>query len=97
MDLREYLFVGIDDFSRAFYAEIHHDKLQFSASEFFQKDVLEQSTYTVECIYSDNRRAYKGTIDHAFVHLCRLNNNNQKLTRPARPQKMGKLNGLSVP
>ena len=87
---REYLFVGIDDFSRELYAGIYDDKSQFSAATFLQQDILVQCPYSIECIYSDNGREYKGTVDHAFVHLCRLNNMNQKFTRPARPQTNGK-------
>ena len=89
-DRREYLFVGIDDFSRELYAGIYDDKSQFSAATFLQQDILVQCPYSIDCIYSDNGREYKGTVDHAFVHLCRLNNINQKFTRPARPQTNGK-------
>lgn len=35
-DKREYLFVGIDDFSRELYAAIMPDKTAFSAAEFLQ-------------------------------------------------------------
>ncbi|WP_202115026.1 hypothetical protein [Gilliamella sp. Pas-s27] len=37
---REYLFVGIDDFSRELYASIYPDKSQFSSAQFLQNDVL---------------------------------------------------------
>ncbi|KDN11306.1 MULTISPECIES: hypothetical protein [unclassified Gilliamella] len=39
---REYLFVGIDDFSREFYAGIYPDKSQFSSAQFLQNNVLAQ-------------------------------------------------------
>nr|WP_245608521.1 transposase [Stenoxybacter acetivorans] len=37
---REYLFVGIDDFSRELYAGIYPDKSQFSAADFLKNNVL---------------------------------------------------------
>jgi transposase InsO family protein len=89
-DRREYLFVGIDDYSRELYAGIYPDKSQFSAAEFLLKDVLEQCPYTIECAYSDNGTEYKGTLEHAFVQTCRSNQINQKFTRKARPQTNGK-------
>lgn len=87
---REYLFVGIDDFSRELYAGIYPDKSQFSAANFLHWDLLEQCPYTVECIYSDNGREYKGTIEHAFVEMCLSHKINQKFTKPACPQTNGK-------
>lgn len=87
---REYLFVGIDDYSRELYAGIYEDKTQFSAAEFLNKDVLAQCPYTVECVYSDNGSEYKGTKAHAFVSLCLENQINQKFTQVARPQTNGK-------
>lgn len=89
-DRREYLFVGIDDYSRELYAGIYPDKSQFSAAEFLDNDLLAQCPYTVECLYSDNGREYKGTLEHAFVQTCRVNRINQKFTRKARPQTNGK-------
>lgn len=88
---REYLFVGIDDYSRELYAGIYGDKSQFSAAAFLQRDVLAQVPYTIECVYSDNGREYKGTLEHAFVNLCRENRINQKFTKPACPQTNGKV------
>lgn len=87
---REYLFVGIDDFSRELYAGIYPDKSQFSTAEFLRSDVLEQCPYTVECIYSDNGREYKGTSEHAFVAMCLTHKINQNFTKPACPQTNGK-------
>jgi hypothetical protein len=45
---REYLFVGIDDFSRERYAAILPDKTQGSAAAFLGQ-VLEECPYTIEC------------------------------------------------
>lgn len=88
-DAREYLFVGIDDFSRELYAAILPDKTQDSAAEFLRQ-TLEQCPYTVECVYSDNGTEYKGTPGHAFVSLCRASGIGQKFTRVKRPQTNGK-------
>ena len=87
---REYLFVGIDDYSRELYAGIYGDKSQFSAATFLNQDVLAQCPYTVECVYSDNGKEYQGSREHAFVQLCTVNRINQKFTRRARPQTNGK-------
>lgn len=86
---REYLFVGIDDFSRELYAEIHPDKTQFSSSKFLES-VLEDIPYTMEYAYSDNGKEYKGTPDHCFVALCKEKGIGQKFTRVNRPQTNGK-------
>ena len=59
---------------------------QFSAATFLQEGLLAQCPYTIDYVYSDNGREYKGTIDHACVFLCRLNHINQNLTRTARPE-----------
>ena len=87
--LREYLFVGIDDFSRELYAGIFPDKTQSSAAAFLGQ-VLEECPYTVECAYSDNGTEYKGTSAHAFVALCKAQGIGQKFTRVKRPQTNGK-------
>jgi transposase InsO family protein len=87
--LREYVFVGIDDFSRELYAGIFPDKTQHSAATFLGQ-VIEECPYTVECAYSDNGTEYKGTSDHAFVALCRKQGIGQKFTRVKRPQTNGK-------
>lgn len=49
-----------------------------------------QCRYTVECIYSDNGREYKGTQEHAFIAMCLSHKINQKFTKPACPQTNGK-------
>ena len=86
---REYLFVGIDDFSRELYAGIYPDKTQYSAAAFLQQ-VLTECPYTVECTYSDNGTEYKGTQNHAFVAVCNTESIGQKFTRCRRPQTNGK-------
>lgn len=86
---REYLFVGIDDFSRELYAAILPDKTQGSATTFLRQ-VIEECPYTIECAYSDNGTEYKGTPDHDFVHACKENGMGQKFTRVKRPQTNGK-------
>jgi len=50
---REYMFVGIDDFSRELYVGILPNKTLQSAAEFLQQ-VMEQCPCTVGCLYSDN-------------------------------------------
>jgi transposase InsO family protein len=86
---REYLFVGIDDFSRELYAAILPDKTQSSAAAFLGQ-VLEECPYTLECAYSDNGREFKDRSDHAFAALCTASGIGQKFTKPARPQTNGK-------
>jgi len=86
---RDYLFVGIDDFSRELYAAIFPNKTQDSAASFLAQ-LIEECPYTVECAYSDNGTEYKGTPDHAFVALCKENGTGQKFTRVRRPQTNGK-------
>ena len=87
---RDYLFVGIDDFSRELYAAILPDKTQNSAATFLVQ-VIEECPYTIECAYSDNGTEYKGTPDHAFVALCKANSIDQKFTRAWRLQTNGKV------
>ena len=86
---RDYLFAGIDDFSRELYAAILPDKTQNSAATFLEQ-VIEECPYTIECAYSDNGTEYKGTPDHAFVALCKTKGIGQKFTRVRHPQTNGK-------
>ncbi len=89
-DTREYLFVGIDDYSRELYAVITSDKTQYS-SERFLKQMLEECPYTIEQIYSDNGLEYKGNSDkHAFMLLCQKNNIEQRFTKVKHPWTNGK-------
>ena len=86
---REYLFVGIDDFSRELYADILPNKTQFSSAKFLA-DTIDQCPYTIEYTYSDNGKEYKGSDRHAFVKLCYDKGIGQKFTRVNRPQTNGK-------
>ncbi len=86
---REYLFVGIDDFSRELYCAIMPDKTQYSAEKFLSQ-VLEECPYTIEQIYTDNGTEYKGNEQHAFGKLCQKNKIEQRFTKVRCPQTNGK-------
>ncbi len=86
----EYLFIGIDDYSRELYAVITPDKTQYS-SEKFLKQVLEECPYTIEQIYSDNGLEYRGDPSHhAFMQLCSTNKIEQRYTKVKHPWTNGK-------
>ncbi|WP_202115472.1 integrase core domain-containing protein [Gilliamella sp. Pas-s25] len=89
---QDYLFVGIDDFSRESYAGIYSDKSQFSSALFLQNDVFSsaQCSYAIECMYSDNGREYQDISEHLFVKTCNTHRINQKFTKLACPQTNGK-------
>lgn len=87
--LREYLFVGIDAYSRELYADILPDKSQFSSAMFLHR-LVDECPYTIEVAYTDNGTEYKGTQDHEFVKACKHYKINQKFTKVARPQTNGK-------
>ncbi len=89
-DLREYLFVAIDDFSRELYADIFPDKSQYSAAGFLIGTVIAQCPYQIDCAYSDNGTEFKGNHGHAFGKACRQHGIGQKFTRVNRPQTNGK-------
>jgi hypothetical protein len=66
---RGYLFVAIDDFSRALYAAILLDKTQNPAKVFLEQ-VLEECPYTIEQYYTDNGKEYReDPKHHAFMTL----------------------------
>jgi len=88
-DAPEYLFVGIDDFSRELYAAILPDKTQYSAAAFLDQ-VLAECPYTIEQIYSDNGTEYRGREDHAFMQLCAQQRIEQRFTRVKTPRTNGK-------
>lgn len=88
-DPHEYLFVGIDDFSRELFVAITPDKTQESGASFL-KQVIEEAPYTIEQIYTDNGTEYKGTNEHAFVAVCRENKIEQRFTKVKHPQTNGK-------
>ena len=81
----QYLFVGIDDFSRELYAAIMPDKTQHSAKKFMEQ-VLDECPYTIEQVYTDNGLEYKGDKQHAFGKLCQKNNIEQRFTKVRCPQ-----------
>jgi transposase InsO family protein len=87
---REYLFVAIDDFSRELYAAILPDKTQASAKVSLEQ-VLEECPYTIEQIYSDNGKAYRGDPEyHAFMTLCREHRIEQRFTKVKTSRTNGK-------
>jgi transposase InsO family protein len=86
----EYLFIGIDDFSRELFAAILPDKTQYS-SEKFLRQVLSECAYTVEQAYSDNGLEYRGDPKvHAFMKLCQENKIEQRFTKVKTPKTNGK-------
>lgn len=86
----EYLFVGIDDYSRELYAAILPNKTQY-ASESFLKQVLAECPYTIEQAYSDNGLEYRGDPErHAFMRLCHENQVEQRFTKVRHPYTNGK-------
>lgn len=88
-DTHEYLFVGIDDFSRELYAAILLNKTRYSAASFLNQ-ILVECPYTIEQIYSDNGTEYRGTEDHAFMRICRENRIEQRFTKVKTPRTNGK-------
>lgn len=80
----EYIFVGIDDFSRELYVTIQPDKTQYSSKRFLDQ-VLDECPYIIEQIYSDNGLEYKGNEQHAFRKLCTNNNIKQRFTKVKYP------------
>jgi len=89
-ETHEYLFVGIDDFSRELFAAILPDKTQYS-SERFLSQVIEESAYIIEQAYSDNGLEYRGNENnHAFMKLCKANGIEQRFTKVKHPQTNGK-------
>jgi len=89
-DNREFLFVGIDDFSRELYAAILPDQTQFSSKQFLEQ-MVEECPYTIEQIYSDNGTEYRGNPKyHAFMKECEKNGIRQGFTRPRTPRTNGK-------
>ena len=86
----EYLFVGIDDFSRELYVAIKQDKTQHSSQEFLEQ-ILDECPYTIEQIYTDNGLEYKGNINHhVFAKLCQENKIEQRFTKVRHPYTNGK-------
>lgn len=89
-ETHEYLFIGIDDFSRELFAAILPDKTQYS-SEKFLRQMLDECAYALEQAYSDNGLEYRGNHEnHAFMKLCKENNIEQRFTKVRTPQTNGK-------
>ena len=89
-ETHEYLFVGIDDFSRELFAVILPDKTQYSSEKFLQQ-VIDECSYTIEQAYSDNGLEYRGNLEnHAFMKLCKENKIEQRHTKVRTPQTNGK-------
>lgn len=86
----EYLFVGIDDYSRELFAAILPDKTAASARSFLDQ-MVEECAYTIDCLYSDNGREFRGdpTV-HAFVQGCLGYQIPQAFTKVKHPQTNGK-------
>jgi transposase InsO family protein len=83
---KEYLFVAIDDYSRELFAAILPNKTQYSAERFLGQ-VLEETAYTIEKVFSDNGKEFKGDPDHhAFMRLCIANHINQTFTHVQMPR-----------
>ena len=82
---KEFLYVFIDDYSRTLFADILPDQTSYSAAIVLD-EALEMLPFTVECIYSDNGKEFKG----AFKQLCMKYQIPQQFTRPYRPQTNGK-------
>jgi transposase InsO family protein len=87
---REYLFVAIDDFSRELFTAIMPDKTSVSARRFLDQ-VIQETAYTIETVYTDNGREYKGDPKiHSFMLGCQESSIEQKFTRPKTPRTNGK-------
>lgn len=82
---REYLYVFIDDCSRVLFADILPDQTSYSAAIVLD-EALEMLPFTVECMYSDNGKEFKG----AFKLLCERYHIPQNFTKPYHPQTNGK-------
>jgi len=86
----EYLYIGIDDYSRELYAMILPDKQGATAAKFAIR-VVDECPYEIECIYSDNGKEFKGIPEHhAFMVACEQSGISQKFTRIATPKTNGK-------
>ncbi|OGY36460.1 MAG: hypothetical protein A3E36_00795 [Candidatus Andersenbacteria bacterium RIFCSPHIGHO2_12_FULL_45_11b] len=86
---REWLHVGIDDFSRQLVADIFPDRTSYS-SAIHLAETIETLPYDIHVAYSDNGSEYKGSPGHAFVALCRAHDITQKHTKPRHPYTNGK-------
>lgn len=86
---REWLHVGIDDFSRFLVADILPDKTSYS-STIFLEETLRALPFRMEKAYSDNGSEYRGRPDHPFVSSLRRHRIDQSFTKPRHPYTNGK-------
>lgn len=82
---KEYLYVFVDDHSRTLFADIMPDQTSYSAAIVLD-EALEMLPFSVECMYSDNGKEFKGE----FKRECLRRHLPQQFTRPYRPQTNGK-------
>lgn len=87
--VKEYLFVGIDDYSRELYTRITTDKTQSSAREALEQ-FIDECPYVIECLYTDNGKEYKWNRDHEVMRYCEESWIKKRYTRVKRPQTNGK-------
>ena len=86
---REWLHVGIDDFSRLLVADILPDKTGYS-SAIFLEETISAMPFRIEKAYSDNGSEYKGRTDHPFVAGLIRHHIDQGFTKPHHPYTNGK-------
>lgn len=86
---REWLHVGIDDFSRFLVADILPDKTSYSSAIFLEETVWAMP-FRIEVAYSDNGGEYRGRKDHPFVAGLARHQIGQQHTRPHTPRTNGK-------
>ena len=84
------MFVGIDDFSRELFTAIMPDKTSVSARKFLDQ-ATQETAHTIEIVYADNGREYKGDQRvHSFMLGCQEACIEQKITNPKTPRTNGK-------
>jgi transposase InsO family protein len=82
---KEYLYVFVDDHCRWLFADILPDQTSWSAAICLDEALI-MMPFTVDCMYSDNGKEFKG----AFKMLCKRKTIVQKFTQPYTPQTNGK-------
>ncbi len=86
---KEWLHVGIDDFSRMLVADILPDKTGYS-SAIILEEVIVAMPFKIDVAYSDNGSEYRGRKDHPFVAGLARHHIAQQHTKPRHPQTNGK-------
>jgi len=86
---KEWLHVGIDDFSRFLVADILPDKTGYS-SAIFLEETIHVMPFRIDVAYSDNGSEYRGRRDHPFVQGLARHRIGQQHTKPRHPQTNGK-------